>query len=143
MNKNLPNSSAQAMHTTIKKPRPFLIRLGIGLGIWLRDIHRGLNKEFWPGEDQGPIGLGVMVLGSLVSFIFVACFCGGIAIATPYTISALMSTPIALIIGFLPAEIVLSNIFINALLALPAALSYAIGVLKGIKQAIESRIPNE
>jgi hypothetical protein len=147
----LVTSPAKALAQDFKKPRAFPIRLGIGMGRAIADAHRRTNLDLW-GElrddsNSTPTGIILAMLGSMGTTFFTAVGCGIGSLITGLAFSQIAFTWPALIIAFLPAELVACNILINTVLALPRA---AKGIANGIKDAcnfikeqVEIRIPDE
>lgn len=149
----LVSSPAKALVQEFKSPRPFLVRLSVGVGRAIRDAHRSINIFLWDELDTNseatPTGFILAVPVSIGTGILTIMGCGLLSLITGLT-GAQMLMP-AIIIGLLPAELVACNILINTILALP---KIAIGIVKGIfngtrdlckfiKEQVEMRIPDE
>lgn len=150
MSEEIVSSPAKALVQDFKKPRPFPIRLGVGIGKTLVDAHVNVNNELWDfgsRDEDAPPGIILAIGGSIVTGIITAIGCGFIALVTAFTFTQLAFTWPALILALLPAEFVASNIAINIIFSLPSALrwmgSSIINACLFIKEQIEMRIPDE
>lgn len=149
---NLIQTSASAMATqdiVVKRPRPFLVRLGIGVGTLIADSHEGFNEFLWEDTARSdlPDGIAIGFLGTIATGVVTFGICCIIAALSPYTLASLVWYWPTIVIGLLPAEVVGTNILINIVLSIPRAVgAIGRGISNGIKfiiNGIIERMPNE
>lgn len=145
----LVSSPAKALVQEFRKPRPFLVRLGIGMGRATNDAHASINNWLWHSgkADEAPNGVILTIGGSIATSIITAIGCGFMSLVTGLTFAQLAFTWPALVLALLPAEFVASNVAINILFSLPSVLKWAgnniIAACLFIKEQVEIRIPDE